>query len=147
MVDVASVPTERSRSFSRWTVLRIGLGVAWVALLVGAMTLGNPSTDPTEASVIGVWGMNVPTWLGVIAVAYLLLGAASIFEGPEPWRATRWAWFWLSSSPIGWLAYLLLSGPTPPIPTPSPNKTRLAGGWAFIISCVLGGISFKIGLP
>lgn len=74
------------------------------------------------------------SWL---AVLLLLIG------GPEPWRATRWAWFWvwLFTGPLGGLAYLLLGGPLgvgrPRLPT-----RRLTGGWAFLICVIfLGGAS------
>ena len=56
-----------------------------------------------------------------------------------PERATRWAWFWLQWNPVGVLAFLLLSGPVPGVPAPRPGARRLTGGWAFLLSLLLGG--------
>jgi hypothetical protein len=58
--------------------------------------------------------------------------------GPEPWRATRWAWLWavLLAAPVGTLAFALLSGPTPLVPAPRNRARRLTGGWALVILTV-----------
>jgi hypothetical protein len=78
---------------------------------------------------------------GRAAQAAFVLGLATLFLlvlGPEPERATRWAWFWLASAcpPLGCMAYLVLGGILKRFPTPRPR--RLTGGWAFLISLVLG---------
>jgi hypothetical protein len=59
--------------------------------------------------------------------------------GPQPWRATRWAWFWLlwTAPPLGILAFLLLGGSTRLWP-PARAEARLTGGWAFLLTILLG---------
>ncbi len=68
-------------------------------------------------------------WLSVLL---LLVG------GPEPWRATRWAWAWivLLCGPLGSLAYLLIGGPLGLL-RPHSGHRRLTGGWAFLLAWVL----------
>ena len=73
-------------------------------------------------------------WFGTL----LLAGA-----GPQPWRATQWAWIWLIllGGPLGSVAFLLLGGPLG-VGRPRDVNRRLTGGWAFLIGMVLlGGIS------
>ncbi|MGY2082109.1 hypothetical protein [Modestobacter sp. SYSU DS0657] len=92
-----------------------------------------------------VFGWRVSTWVGLV----LFLGAVAVvfllLAGPRPARATRWAWFWLSWNPVGSLAFLLLSGPFPGLPAPRPGTRRLTGGWAFLLSLVLGSALFSAG--
>ena len=86
-----------------------------------------------------VLGWRVPQWVGALLFAGWLAALFLLVGGPVPERATRWAWFWLNSNPLGVLAFLLLSGPTPGVPAPRPGARRLTGGWAFLLSLVLGG--------
>ena len=51
----------------------------------------------------------------------------------------------LPASHLGWrfpewtaLAFLLLGGPTSIVPAPQDRTRRLTGGWAFLISLVVG---------
>ena len=86
-----------------------------------------------------VLGWQVPAWMGIAA---LLLWLAVVFllgNGPRPWRATRWAWFWLvvAAAPVGVPAFLILSGPAPPLPAPHIGARRLTGGWAFLLVAVI----------
>lgn len=79
---------------------------------------------------------------GRAAEVAFVLGVATLFLlvlGPEPERATRWAWFWLFSAcpPLACPAYLVLGGMTKRLPMP--KAKRLTGGWAFLIALVLGG--------
>lgn len=60
-----------------------------------------------------------------------------LVSGPEPYRATRWAWFWLSAPPMGLLAFVVLSGPTPGLGVRRPVDRRLRGGWAFVLGLLL----------
>ena len=58
----------------------------------------------------------------------------------RPLRATQWGWFWVLwiLPPVGLVAFLLLGGPTGLVPQREGGR-RLTGGWAFILSLVLGG--------
>lgn len=79
------------------------------------------------------WPMTLvgPLWLSAL---FMLLG------GPQPWRATRWAWFWivLASPFFGAVAYVLLGGPLA-ARQPADRTRRLTGGWAFLIAVFLLG--------
>jgi hypothetical protein len=89
-----------------------------------------------------VMGLHVPGWVALASLVAGLATLALLINGPEPWRATRWAWAWLILNPlgiIGSLAFLLLSGPVPLIPTAKTGGRRLHGGWAFLIAAVAGG--------
>ena len=96
-----------------------------------------PLAEPSSWS--EVLGWRLPNWAGTVLLAHGLAVVFLLVGGPPPARATRWAWFWLSWPPIGSLAFLLLSGPFPGIPAPRPGARRLTGGWAFLLSFVLGG--------
>lgn len=74
------------------------------------------------------------TWLGIGVVALVLLGG-----GREPRRATRWAWFWLLwlAPPLGFVAFLVLSGALSWRPRAELGQ-RLTGGWAFLLSTAIG---------
>jgi hypothetical protein len=89
---------------------------------------------------MSVFGWDLPGWLGTAAVVHTLLSLSVLVAGPEPWRATRWAWFWLLSPPVGSIVLLLLSGPTPGLPRPRWTNRRLTGGWAFLLALALQGI-------
>ncbi|MFI7586113.1 hypothetical protein ACIB24_03445 [Spongisporangium articulatum] len=91
-----------------------------------------------DTSVLAGW--RVPMWLQAVVVVVQLLVLMLIIGGPEPWRATRWAWFWLFLLPPGGFLFLLLSGPTPLIPAPRDPGRRLRGGWAFVICLLAGGL-------
>lgn len=83
-------------------------------------------------------GWRVPAaagWLGLVAWAATML---LLVGGPEPWRATRWAWFWLvlASGPLGVLAHLLLGGPLG-VKRPAAGSGRLTGGWAFLLASLV----------
>jgi len=75
--------------------------------------------------------------LGIAHLAVLLV----LIAGPQPRRATKWAWFWLSFLPLGWVAFLLLE----PVPvwarTPShPPERRFTGGWVWISAILAQGV-------
>ena len=82
----------------------------------------------------------LPGPASVVLIVAGLLTCALLVGGPEPWRATRWAWSWLLPVPFGVLALCLLSGPTPGLPGPRTER-RLTGGWAFLIGSALGGVA------
>ena len=84
-----------------------------------------------------ILGWELPGWMGVAGLLAFLATLVLLVSGPRPWRATGWAWFWLLSTPVGVLAYLVLSGPTPLVPAPRPHSRRLTGGWAFLLALAL----------
>jgi len=87
-----------------------------------------------------LFGFQVPSALAIPAFLLFLAGLGLLMAGPRPWRATRWAWFWLLMPPVGIVVYLVLSGPTPGIPGPRNPERRLTGGWAFLLSLVLTAV-------
>ena len=84
-------------------------------------------------------GRAVPGWVPLLAVVVSVLSLVAVALGPEPWRATRWAWFWLLSTPVGAAAFLLLSGPTPGVRHTRDPARRLTGGWGLLLAALLGG--------
>ena len=86
-------------------------------------------------------GWRVPTWLALTALVAFLSQLGLLINGPRPWRATRWAWFWISTVPVvGSVLMLLLSGRTPGLPGPAAAGRRLTGGWAFLLSSAAGNV-------
>lgn len=83
-----------------------------------------------------------PTLLvGPLWLATLLL----VVGGPQPWRATRWAWVWivLAGPFFGAVAYAVLGGPLA-MRQPMDRTRRLTGGWAFLLGVfVLGGFGTR----
>ncbi len=90
-------------------------------------------------------GWRGPAWVAMGGYAVVLLSLGLLLSGGQHWRATRWAWFWLISTPPGVLAYLALSGPMWPWRPPRDPARRLTGGWAFllciVITAILRGVS------
>lgn len=91
---------------------------------------------------VSVAGWYLPGWTIWVALALFLGTLVSMVSWLRPWRATRWAWFWLVllAAPVGIPAYALLSGPTPLVPAPRDAARRLTGGWAFLLALVLSSI-------
>lgn len=85
-----------------------------------------------------IYGFQVPTWLIWFALAGAVGTLMVLVSGPEPWRATRWAWFWLITTVIGPPLFLILAGPTPPLRSPRETHRRLTGGWALLIALLFG---------
>ena len=117
-----------------WRRLRLVLLGAWLVVLVSTLLLGQPATASSVWS-SSVRGLRVPDWVAGLALLRGLATLWHIVKGPQPWRATRCAWFWLPGSPLGLLAFLLLSGPMPGVRSPRRLERRLHGGWAFLIGC------------
>lgn len=91
---------------------------------------------PSTATVMR-W--EVPSWVLLVVLGGWVMTLWLIVNGPEPWRATRWAWAWATmlTGPVGALAFAVLSGPTARIPTPKTKARRLTGGWSFILMVLL----------
>lgn len=104
----------------------------------------DPDVDVThverrgEEWTVAEW--RVPMVAGLLGVVVSAATMLLVVGGPQPWRATRWAWFWLvlALGPLGLLAYLLLGGPLG-LWRPADGSRRLTGGWAFLIAMVLFG--------
>ncbi len=92
---------------------------------------------PAQYDDFAVYGFHVPWPVGGLGIAAALGALVLLIEGPEPWWATRWAWFWLLPIPLALPAFLLLSGPIPLLPSPRRPDRRLTGGWAFLLSALL----------
>lgn len=92
---------------------------------------------PERLSSAQVFGFDVPLWLLGFALPGIVGTLMVLVSGPQPWRATRWAWFWILSTGIGPPLFLILAGPTPPLPPPRERHRRLTGGWALLVTVLL----------
>lgn len=89
--------------------------------------------EPSAGAILGRWELP-DSWMALpfvlLAGFFLVLG-----RGPEPRWATRWAWVWLSLTPVMVLVvplYVLFGAR----PHPS-GARRLTGGWAFLITLIV----------
>lgn len=90
-----------------------------------AVERGAEHTGYSEA-----FGWRLPHWAGLVALLVWLGTFIALVIGPPPWRANRWAWFWLLLlvSPVGLVAFLVLGGPTGLLPPTPPGRGCVAGG-------------------
>ena len=98
----------------------------------GLTVVREPFSFSSGATVLD-W--RVPQWAGAVAFFAAVGTLLCLVWGPTPWRATRWAWFWLMISPLGPVAslgFVLLSGPTPLIPAPRNVTRRVRAGWVVL---------------
>lgn len=108
----------------------------------------NPTVSVTEVGHSRLDGelfdRLIPGWLVLPTLLLWLSTITYLVTSPRPWRATKWAWFWLLGilPPLGALAFLAFGGPTRLLAPPAPGSRRLTGGWAFLISLVLGSVFF-----
>lgn len=93
-----------------------------------------------SATSTALLGWRLPGWMAWPTLLLCLSTLGLLMVGPRPWRATRWAWFWVLGMvpPVGFLAFLLLSGATSLVPPPRDAARRLTGGWAFLLCVVVG---------
>lgn len=85
-------------------------------------------------------GVAGSAWVALPLLGSWLAGLYLLVAGPEPWRATRWAWFWLSWPPFGLLAFVVLSGPVARLSWTPPQGRRLTGGRALLVSLLLTAV-------
>lgn len=106
-----------------------------------AVRVERPDFPSGARAGVDLVGVTAPGWVLVLVLFQGLAGLFVLVNGPPPWRATRWGWFWLSWLPFGWTAFLLLSGPLR-VSTgwPGVGRSRLGGGWAFVLSLALGAV-------
>ena len=114
-------------------VLRADPGVQLTHLRPGLDVARDASRPPRST----LAGWEAPGWLGIAAFGATVVGFAVLVAGPEPWRATRWAWFWLLWIPLAGVAFALLSGPFPRVRDPRVPARRLRGGWALVTTLVV----------
>lgn len=84
-----------------------------------------------------------PSWAVLSGMATGFTAFVWLLLGPQPWRFTRWGWFWLvfGAWPVGVPAFLLLGGASGLLPPADPGR-RLSGwsglGLGIVVSLVLG---------
>lgn len=100
-----------------------------------------PSSPPSSwIAMSGRWHLG--GWAVWPLLALTIATVLSVVASPPPWRATRWAWFWVfGSGPLGLAAYLLLAGPLPWLRERLSAPQRLTGGWAFLLSMLLAAVA------
>jgi hypothetical protein len=137
----AVVQVEDNRGYNAWeepVFVSAGDPRETLRSIASDLQIAEVSSVDDHAFTFMGWGvpgyvalLGIATWLGVLL---LLVG------GPEPWRATRWAWgwVWLLTGPLGSVAYLLLGGPLGLL-RPHHGHRRLTGGWALLLSLMFFG--------
>jgi hypothetical protein len=107
----------------------------------------NPDVGVSETArsglTLSLFGWTPAEWVAWAFLAALITTLGSVVVGPEPLRATRWAWFWLVllTTPVGAVAYVLLSGvlrAKSSVSSPHSPTSRLTGGWAFLLAMAAG---------
>lgn len=99
------------------------------------------SHEPFRSGLSGeLLGRRLPGWIVLVLLAHTFASLLLLVVGPKPWRATRWAWFWLSLPPFMPTVFLLLSGPSPGIPAPRSDRRRMTGGWALLLSLLIAAV-------
>jgi hypothetical protein len=117
-------------------VITEDLGDRLTALQPG-LRVDHVGRTEVSATFLGWWQLR--EWLVPVFLLLMLATLLLLVHGPRPWRATRWAWFWLMvMTPVGTLAYLVLAGPTTLVAAPRDRSRRLTGGWAFLLALVVG---------
>ncbi|MEO6997077.1 MAG: hypothetical protein ABI112_03250 [Terracoccus sp.] len=82
-------------------------------------------------------GWHVPAGVGAAGLGLWVLTLWLLYVGPQTWRATRWAWFWMMLGPVavvGVPLFLSLGGPIRRAPRTRDSHKRLTGGWAFLLA-------------
>jgi hypothetical protein len=149
-MTVTTTPQQARSTHDEWRDRRwrlTGAVIALFALATAALMVTTGLPPATYGDLLGerttdhgftFMGWGVPWHVVLLGTASWLAVLLLIVGGPEPWRATRWAWgwAWLLAGPLGSVAYLLLGGPTGFL-RPQHGHRRLTGGWAFLLAWVL----------
>ncbi|WP_110241076.1 hypothetical protein [Nocardioides gilvus] len=115
---------------AEWKELQPGLEVVERPRHTGSTVGGHIDEDG---------GHQLPFWAGILTLLVWWAVLVQIVLGPQPLRATRWAWFWL----LVWVptlavpAYLLLGGPTGLGGRPRTNF-RVSGPLVVVVAFGLG---------
>lgn len=128
---------EPSRPTSDVPVIRGDL-VEMLTSFTPAGQLRITSEDTSTALGGTVFGWRVPQWLALASLAWGLAVIVTLISGPEPRRATRWAWFWLfcGAGPLALALYPVFGLPRASTRF-DPLGRRLTGGWAFLLALLL----------
>lgn len=109
--------------------------------------LGGNTLEVVRVSDLGMdttlLGWHVPDWVGWLAALVWLAGFFLLANGPQPWWATRWGWFWLLFNPLATVtlpAFLLLCGPPPGVENYGGPGKRMGGIWAFVLAAGAGAL-------
>jgi len=89
---------------------------------------------------IEVLGWRLAGWCAPVVAGVWVGALMLVVGGPPPWRATRWAWFWLLAlaAPVGIVAFLLLGGPCGLLPPRPGRRPGLRGGAALVLALLIG---------
>lgn len=92
-------------------------------------------------------GWRLPAWTGLVMFGVWAAVLMLIVGGPPPWRATRWAWFWLlaMAAPVGVVAFALFGGPCGLLPPAPGRRPGLRGGWGFLLALLVGSAIGTVG--
>jgi hypothetical protein len=91
-------------------------------------------------------GWQLRGWVVGVAMGALVATLFLLALGPPTRRATPWAWFWLLLTPFCPLvavALLAFGYPTRFLPRGREGRHGLTGGWAFLLSLVLGAAATR----
>lgn len=100
-----------------------------------------------RGSDVEVRGWRLPAWCGWALMAVWLGALMLIIGGPPPWRATRWAWFWLVvlAAPVGVVAFALVGGPCGLLPPAPGRRPGLRGGAGLLLAIIIGSVIGTVG--
>lgn len=92
-------------------------------------------------------GWRLPGWTALVVFGVWIGALMLVVGGAPPWRATRWAWFWLLAlaAPVGVVAFLLLGGPCGLLPPAPGRKPGLRGGWGLLLALLIGSAIGTVG--
>jgi hypothetical protein len=95
-----------------------------------------------------LFGVEAPSWVASAAVLTWLMTLVLLIAGPEPFVATRWAWFWVIVSPfavVGVPVFLATGGGRPWAAGEPSRSRRITGGWAFLVLTVAATVAWPAG--